>query len=186
MRSIPRIEAVRDSSIAARYAARASRHLPACSNSIAFMGRLDSACARAGTGASAITAIGNVSATRRTLRSDALRLLRIDALEVIEHQPPLFGREPAEVVPARRREPRCRLPVRRRVRRHEQIDPGRRLRFTLPGVFALVTLQRPAGIEHSPEQTLLPVDHVRIERTALEGMGELPRLLGQLVGAPRP
>src|SRR5688500_10462202 len=147
------------------------------------MGRPGCACARARCGASAITAIGSASAACRTLRSAPLRFLRIDALEVIEHETPLFRRQPAQIVPVRRGEPRCRLAVGVRVRWHEQLDSRRRLRFTLSRVLAFVTLERPTGVQHTPEQPLLAVDHVRIERAALERMRELSRFLRELLGA---
>src|SRR5215207_2436573 len=122
---MPRMEAVSDSSSAARKATSASRHFPACSSSIA----------RTGTGASA-----NPHAIERA--NAALRLLRIDALEVIEHEAPLLRRQPAEIVPVRRREPRGRLSIDRAVRRQEQLEAGCGLRLTLAVVLTLVALQR--------------------------------------------
>src|SRR5215207_4208086 len=131
-------------------------------------------CARATAGASAITdATENANA--------ALRLLRIDALEVVEHEAPLLRRQPAEVIPVRRREPRRGLAVRGSVRRQEQLVAGRRLCFALAGVLSLVAFQRTPGIEHATEQPLLTFDHVRVDRATLECLCQLARLLGQLL-----
>src|SRR6186713_1115479 len=130
---MPRIDAVNDESRAARYATSASRHFPACSSSIARIGIPGCACACSTAGASANPhAIETANA--------ALRLLRIDALEVIEHEAPLLRRQPAEIVPVRRREPRGSLSVRGGVRRQEQLRAGRRFRLALAVVLALVTL----------------------------------------------
>src|SRR5215216_3598647 len=144
---MPRIDVVNGESRAARKATSASRHFPACSSSIARIGIPDCACARTGTGASA-----NPHAIERA--NAALRLLRIDALEVIEHEAPLLRRQPAEVVPVRRREPRGRLPIDRAVRRQEQLEAGCGLRLTLAVVLTLVALQRPTRVEHATEQPL--------------------------------
>src|SRR5688572_12491251 len=126
------------------------------------MGIPGCACARTGPDASA-----NPHATASTDANPALRLLRIDALEVVEHETPLLRREPAEVVPVRRGEPRRGLAIRCAVRRHEQLRPGARLRLALTGVVALVALERPAGIQHPTEQPLLPVHDVGVDTAAL-------------------
>src|SRR5688572_21265635 len=132
------------------------------------------ACARTDHGASAVpNAIEKANA--------ALRLLRIDALEVIEHESPLLRRQPAEIVPVRRREPRRRLPVRRRVRWQEQVVARGRLRLALAVVLALIALERAPRVEHPTEQPLLPVDHVRIDATALQRLRQLPRFLRELL-----
>src|SRR5688500_18095917 len=144
------------------------------------MGIPGCACARTGPDASA-----NPHATASTDANAALRLLRIDALEVIEHEAPLLRRQPAEIVPVRRREPRRCLSVRRGVRRQEQLRAGRRLRLALPVVFALVTLERPSRVEHAAEQSLLTVNDVRIDAAALERLRELPRFLREFLGAAR-
>src|SRR5687767_9076734 len=107
------------------------------------MGIPGCACARTGLDASA-----NPHATVSTDANAALRLLRIDALEVVEHEAPLLRREPAEVVPVRCREPRRGLATRRAVRRQEELRSSARLRLALAGVIALVALERPAGIQH--------------------------------------
>src|SRR5688572_6736708 len=178
-RSMPSTEATSDSSSAARYATSASRHFPFCSSSMARMGIPGCACARTGIGASA-----NPHATASSDANAALRLLRIDALEVIEHEAPLLRRQPAEVVPVGCGKPRSRLAVRRRVRRQEQLFARRRLGLALPGVVTLVALERAAGVEHATEQPLLSIDHVRIERAGLQRLRELPRFLCKLLGPP--
>src|SRR6476469_6380463 len=142
------------------------------------MGKPGCACARAPCGANA-----NSQANRKAIA--ALRLLRIDALEVIEHEASLLRRQPAELVPVRHGELRRRLAAGRRVRRREQLGAGRGLRLALAIVLAFVALERPPGIEHPAEQPLLPVDDVRIQRAAFQRLRELPRLLRQFVGPPR-
>src|SRR5215216_842317 len=156
---MPRIDVVNGESRAARKATSASRHFPACSSSIARIGIPGCACACSTAGASATPhAIEMANA--------ALRLLRIDALEVIEHEAPLLRRQPAEIIPVRRCEPRGSLSVRCSVRRKEQLRARRRLRLALPIVLALVALERPSRIEHAAEQALLTVDDVRIDAAA--------------------
>src|SRR5689334_5458651 len=113
----------------------------------------------------------------------SLRLLFIDALEIIEDRATLVGGEAAELVPIRLAELRSVLPRRVRVRRRELLVALRRLGLALVVVVALVLLQRAARVEQPTEELLLPSERRSVDAAALERVRELPCLLRELRGA---
>src|SRR5581483_7381596 len=127
---------------------------------------------------------GASAATRRAAPT-RLRALRIDALEVLQHGPSLVGGEAAQLVPRglavsdRAAAAEGPLP-------HNDRRVGTGPRLALPGILALILLECEAGVEQPMVQALLPLEEAGVDPSAIERVGDLAHLLGQLLGAPRP
>src|SRR5438094_3965667 len=121
------------------------------------------------------------NAKRTTHR--ALRLLFIDAVEVVADRPALVGGQTAQLVPVRLAELRRALSCRICIRRRELFVPLRRPRFALVAVLALVLLERAAGIKDASEELLLSGERRTVDASSLERVGDLTRFLCQLCGA---
>src|SRR5688500_7516573 len=167
----------RDAS-ASRNAAAASAGRPRCSRSIARTSA-GMSCARAGLAAS-IAAQPNAHAT--TTRCLTFTARPVQPPEVVDHGAALLGAEPAQFLPGPPAVAVRGRPLRAAGGRREQLDPGRRRRLALRVVVALLALQRAAGVEHAPEQLLLPVPRRRREVAALERVGDALRFRGERFG----
>src|SRR5689334_17734241 len=120
-------------------------------------------------------ACGAWSAT--AAKSAALRIPRIDFLEVLQNRAPFVRRETAQLVPRRLAELHRGLARRIGVVRVELVARLGRRRLALARVLALVLLQRPAGVEQPPKELLLARQRGRVEPSAVERLGELLRFL---------
>src|SRR5438093_1841015 len=112
-----------------------------------------------------------------------LRLLLIDALEIVEDRAAFVRCEPAELVPVWLPESTRALSRRVGVRGRESLISGRGLRLAFVAVLTLVLLERTAGIEQPAEQLLLPREGSAVDTPSLERFGELTRFLRQLRSA---
>src|SRR5512146_2931622 len=115
----------------------------------------------------------------------ALRVWCIDPLEVVEHRAPLVRRQAAQLAPARLPEALRRRPV----HGGPVVDHGvitANLGFPLPGILALILLQREARVAQSMKESLLPIQQLLIHAAAIQRCRDLPHLPGQLGGTRFP
>src|SRR5690242_18835460 len=122
-------------------------------------------------GATDSASVSPASATR-------LRLRRIEPAEIIEHQAPLLGRQPLQLLPGRIAQPRCGAgrsgP---QDLRHVHAVPGGGAADALLLLVGLIVREGAAGIEQPVVQTLLALDGLLVEPSRLELAGQLLRLL---------
>src|SRR5512142_34127 len=110
----------------------------------------------------------HVRIPRPTTRScAALRILCIDALEVLQNSAPFVGAQSAQLFPRRLAELRARAAGGVRIVRLEFVPALRRRRLALVRVLAFVFLQRVAGVEQATEELLLARDRGGVETAAL-------------------
>src|SRR5690606_20956092 len=109
--------------------------------------------------------------------------LCIETPEILEHEATLFGAQAAQLAPVEHTELPGRLAGGAAVGRPEGGGGGSGFAFALPGVFALLAFERASGVEHSPEQPLLPFGYARIQRAHFERVRKLARLTSHLIRA---
>src|SRR5919108_968737 len=121
--------------------------------------------------------------TRVAIATKRLRLGLIDPSEVLEHQPPLLGRQPGQLVPrgvAHLGTGSCRSRTERG--RYVHAIAGRGTADPLLLVVRFLARETAAGIEELAIELLLPVERPPIQPARFELAREIARFLRQCSG----
>src|SRR5687768_11730202 len=168
--------------MAFRYAAAASRALPACSSSIADMYDWSWAAAvvagrarRASASSPAANAAG-----RRHRPRPCLTTFTVDPPEVLDDRPALLAGEPAELIPRRLAEARRGTARGVSGEGFEPLRPRRRSSFATRTLILVIIIVGAAGIEQPREELLLACERARVDPPTVERLGELPGLAREL------
>src|SRR5437870_9658858 len=120
---------------------------------------------------------------RRALPSDSVGLRRIQSPEVLEHEPPLLGREPHELFPPGVAELRSRAGgARLQHRGNVHAVAGRGATHALLFFVGLFALEGAARVQQPAVQPLLALNRLFIEASRLELARQLARFLRERRG----